>query len=91
MSGRDSDYCRSGHFLGGEYGLCEDCERWQLSRMASATSAPRPRWEYQDISVSLGEERLQDALNKRGVDGWELVMLEIRDCYARAIFKRQAP
>ena len=44
-----------------------------------------PKWEYLVVNAGLNNRNLEQMLNARGADGWELVALTRKDV---AIFKR---
>ena len=49
--------------------------------------AQSPKWEYTVVSAALNNRNLEQMLNARGAEGWELVALTRKDV---AIFKRKA-
>ena len=49
--------------------------------------ARAPKWEYAVVSAGLNNRNLEQMLNARGAEGWELVALTRKDV---AIFKREA-
>jgi hypothetical protein len=49
--------------------------------------ARTPKWEYLVVSAGLQNRNLEQMLNARGAEGWELVALTRKDV---AIFKRSA-
>ncbi len=49
--------------------------------------ARTPKWEYMVVSAALNNRSLEQMLNARGAEGWELVALTRKDV---AIFKRAA-
>lgn len=49
--------------------------------------ARTPKWEYLVVSAALKNRPLEQMLNARGAEGWELVVLTRKDV---AIFKRAA-
>jgi hypothetical protein len=49
--------------------------------------AQSPKWEYLVVSAALKNRNLEQMLNARGAEGWELVALTRKDV---AIFKRKA-
>ncbi len=51
------------------------------------TEARTPKWEYLVVNAGLQNRNLEQMLNARGADGWELVALTRKDV---AIFKRAA-
>ena len=53
--------------------------------MASLTEARTPKWEYLVVSAALNNRNLEQMLNARGLDGWELVGFTRKDV---AVFKR---
>lgn len=54
--------------------------------LCSAEAGPR-KWEYMVVSAALNNRNLEQALNARGAEGWELVAFTRKDV---AIFKRAA-
>ena len=55
-----------------------------LSSMAEART---PKWEYLVVTGALKIRNLEQMMNARGAEGWELVAFTSRDV---AIFKRKA-
>jgi hypothetical protein len=55
-----------------------------LSPLAEART---PKWEYLVVSAALNNRTLEQMLNARGLDGWELVGFTRKDV---AVFKRAA-
>lgn len=55
--------------------------------MASLAEARTPKWEYLVVSAALNNRNLEQMLNARGLDGWELVGFTRKDV---AVFKRAA-
>lgn len=53
----------------------------------SSVEARTPKWEYLVVSAGLQNRSLEQMLNARGAEGWELVSLTRKDV---AIFKREA-
>lgn len=49
--------------------------------------ARTPGWEYLVVNAALNNRNLEQLLNARGAEGWELVALTRKDV---AIFKRRA-
>ncbi len=49
--------------------------------------AQSPKWDYLVVSAALKNRNLEQMLNARGAEGWELVALTRKDV---AIFKRKA-
>ena len=49
--------------------------------------ARTPKWEYMVVSAALNNRNLEQMLNARGAERWELVALTRKDV---AIFKRPA-
>jgi hypothetical protein len=49
--------------------------------------ARTPKWEYLVVSAGLQNRNLEQMLNARGAEGWELVTVTRKDV---AIFKREA-
>lgn len=49
--------------------------------------ARTPKWEYLVVNAAMKNRNLEQMLNARGADGWELVALTRKDV---AIFKRKA-
>ena len=49
--------------------------------------AQSPKWEYLVISAALNNRNLEQLLNARGAEGWELVTFTRKDV---AVFKRKA-
>jgi hypothetical protein len=47
--------------------------------------ARAPKWEYLAVNAALKSRNLEQMLNARGAEGWELVALTRKDV---AIFKR---
>ena len=54
--------------------------------LLSAAGAQSPKWEYLAASAALKNRNLEQFLNARGAEGWELVALTRKDV---AIFKRK--
>ncbi len=54
---------------------------------APAAQAAPPKWEYLVVTAALQNRPLEQMLNARGSEGWELVALTRKDV---AIFKRRA-
>lgn len=52
-----------------------------------AAEARPPKWEYTAVSAALNNRNLEQLLNARGAEGWELVAFTRKDV---AIFKRPA-
>jgi len=48
--------------------------------------AQSPKWEYLVVSAALKNRNLEQVLNARGAEGWELVAFTRKDV---AIFKRK--
>ena len=57
-----------------------------LASVGVAEARP-PKWEYMVVSAALKNRNLEQMLNARGAEGWELVALTRKDV---AIFKRKA-
>jgi hypothetical protein len=57
-----------------------------LAPVGVAEARP-PKWEYLVASAGLKNRNLEQMLNARGAEGWELVALTRKDV---AIFKREA-
>jgi len=53
--------------------------------MSSWAEAKPPKWEYLVVSAALNNRSLEQVLNARGAEGWELVAFTRKDV---AIFKR---
>jgi hypothetical protein len=53
----------------------------------SAAQAQSAKWEYLVISAALQNRHLEQMLNARGAEGWELVAFTRKDV---AVFKRKA-
>ena len=53
----------------------------------SAAQARSAKWEYLVISAALQTRNLEQMLNARGAEGWELVAFTRKDV---AVFKRKA-
>jgi len=53
----------------------------------SAAQAQSAKWEYLVISAALQNRNLEQMLNARGAEGWELVAFTRKDV---AVFKRKA-
>ncbi len=53
--------------------------------MSSWAEARTPKWEYLVVSAAMKNRSLEQMLNARGTEGWELVALTRKDV---AIFKR---
>lgn len=49
--------------------------------------AKGPKWEYMVVSAALQNRNLEQMLNTRGSEGWELVAFTRKDV---AVFKRKA-
>ena len=49
--------------------------------------AKGPNWEYMVVSAALKNRNLEQMLNARGSEGWELVAFTRKDV---AVFKRKA-
>ncbi len=49
--------------------------------------AQSPRWEYLVVSAALNNRNLEQMLDARGAEGWELVAFTRKDV---AVFKRKA-
>jgi len=49
--------------------------------------ARTPNWDYLVVNAGLNNRNLEQMLNARGAEGWELVALTRKDV---AIFKREA-
>lgn len=49
--------------------------------------AQSPKWEYLVVSAALNNRNLDQMLNARGAEGWELVTFTRKDV---AVFKRKA-
>ena len=56
-----------------------------LALMAVA-EAQSPKWEYLAVNAGLNNRNLEQMLNARGAEGWELVAFTRKDV---AIFKRK--
>jgi hypothetical protein len=52
----------------------------------SVAEARTPKWEYVVVSAALNNRNLEQMLNVRGAEGWELVAFTRKDV---AIFKRK--
>lgn len=57
-----------------------------LGFLSTAEAGPR-KWEYMVVGAALNNRNLEQVLNARGAEGWELVALTRKDV---AIFKRVA-
>lgn len=57
-----------------------------LIAVASA-HAQSPKWEYLAVSAALNNRNLEQMLDARGAEGWELVAFTRKDV---AVFKRKA-
>ena len=57
-----------------------------LASVCAAEARP-PKWEYLVVNAGLKNRSLEQMLNARGAEGWELVALTRKDV---AIFKRVA-
>lgn len=55
--------------------------------ISSPAEARTPKWEYLVISGGLNNRNLEQMLNARGAEGWELVGFTRKDV---AVFKRVA-
>ena len=53
----------------------------------SAAQAQSAEWEYLVVSAALQNRNLEQMLNARGAEGWELVAFTRKDV---AVFKRKA-
>jgi len=49
--------------------------------------AQSPKWEYLVVSAALNNRNLEQMLDARGAEGWELVAFTRKDV---AVFKRKA-
>lgn len=57
------------------------------SASISAAQAQSAKWEYLVVSAALQNRNLEQMLNARGAEGWELVSFTRKDV---AVFKRKA-
>jgi hypothetical protein len=57
------------------------------SASVAVAEARTPKWEYLVVNAGLQNRNLEQMLNARGAEGWELVALTRKDV---AIFKREA-
>ena len=57
-----------------------------FASVCSAEARP-PKWQYTVVNAALNNRSLEQMLNARGADGWELVAFTRKDV---AIFKREA-
>jgi len=54
---------------------------------AGTAHAQSPKWEYLVVSAALNNRNLEQMLDARGAEGWELVAFTRKDV---AVFKRKA-
>ena len=54
---------------------------------ASAAQAQSPKWEYLVVNAALNNRNLEQMLDARGAEGWELVAFSRKDV---AVFKRKS-
>ena len=54
--------------------------------LMTVAEAQSPKWEYLVVSAALNNRNLEQMLNARGAEGWELVAFTRKDV---AIFKRK--
>lgn len=52
-----------------------------------AAQAQSPKWEYLVVNAALNNRNLEQMLDARGAEGWELVAFTRKDV---AVFKRKA-
>ena len=57
-----------------------------LSAVGTA-QAQSPKWDYLVVNAALNNRNLEQMLNARGAEGWELVAFTRKDV---AVFKRKA-
>ncbi len=53
----------------------------------STVQAQSPKWEYLAVNAALNNRNLEQMLDARGAEGWELVAFTRKDV---AVFKRKA-
>jgi hypothetical protein len=54
---------------------------------AGTAQAQSPKWEYLAVNAALNNRNLEQMLDARGAEGWELVAFTRKDV---AVFKRKA-
>lgn len=54
---------------------------------AVTAQAQSPKWEYLAVNAALNNRNLEQMLDARGAEGWELVAFTRKDV---AVFKRKA-
>jgi hypothetical protein len=54
---------------------------------ATVAQAQSPKWEYLAVNAGLNNRNLEQMLDARGAEGWELVAFTRKDV---AVFKRKA-
>ena len=54
---------------------------------AGTAQAQSPKWEYLVVNAALNNRSLEQMLDARGAEGWELVAFTRKDV---AVFKRKA-
>ncbi len=92
---RNSNECSSGSCAAEELGqnrvVMKSLRNLMLIVVCFASvgvaEARTPKWEYMVVSAALNNRSLEQMLNARGAEGWELVALTRKDV---AIFKRAA-
>ena len=58
-----------------------------LLTFAAAAQAQSLKWDYLVVNAALNNRNLEQVLNARGAEGWELVAFTRKDV---AVFKRKA-
>ena len=58
-----------------------------FAAFSTSAQAQSPKWEYLVVSAALNNRGLEQVLNARGAEGWELVAFTRKDV---AVFKRKA-